>query len=139
MTINHRVPKTYKLLGYLSKSSFWKTEIYSRGIKINRLFRNPVLIPWEKIECMDLSCLKELPNDSLNKAEKKYFFLVMVSDKELVKKVCMHSNSFKIWYAAQNVIGITGLEKETAQALHPTLTNIAKDKKIKLDSIWLDF
>jgi hypothetical protein len=64
------------------------------------------------------------------------FFLLTSDNYRLLQSCCCGKNT---WLAGINVLGITGIELDSAEALLPLVRDIAEKKKIKLDVICLDY
>jgi hypothetical protein len=114
------------------------TSIEEDGIKISKIFGQPILLPWESILCMDLSGLKDSNIVlSFTSTPNRRFFLMMIDDRKLIRKACTFTGQSKVWFAAQNVLGLTNITDSSAGAAFKKLEQIAQQRSIKLDGIWL--
>lgn len=116
-------------------SDFLRTKLEEDGIKISRWLGKPVLIPWKSILCMDLSGLAISPY--IKPVENKHFFLLMIEDRELMRKACTLTGQNKVWHASQNILGLTSISDASAEGTFKKLEQIAHTQSIKLDGIWI--
>jgi hypothetical protein len=123
---------------------FLKTLVTAEGLVIAAWLRQPVTIPWDKIECLDLSGLKakdaawlsnKLIPSLIRHVNATRFFLIMSSDHALLRR-CRGGR--KIWHPGINVLGLTEIMPTCADILLPLLNKIAAEKNIKQDLIVLE-
>lgn len=122
MEIPHSVPAVHRILSSLIKKGYWSTEIQEEGIHVKRLIGKPILVKWSAIKCLDLSGLTDRPFKSATsvgiqlpkRTQNSRFFLVMMEDRQLLKKVCTWNSDQKTWYATKNVLGLCSIDKKDA-------------------------
>jgi hypothetical protein len=135
-----------KFVGASKRSLCFGALVTDDGIVISRPFKIPVQIPWSEVQCLDLSGLKRPYLRWME--EEGWFarlgpgtpgstrFFLLMSDNYRLLHSCCGKNA---WLAGINVLGITGIKPDSAEALLPLVRDIADKKKIKLDIICLDY
>jgi hypothetical protein len=125
---------------------FWQTRVNEGGFEIERLWRPPVIIPWSRIQCLDLSGLAPLAPPpayltGLSPTQRRQMCrrrtIRIMTDETLVRAA--YDGAFdKIGYDAPNVLSVADVLEESAERLRVALATLANERGVKLDVICLD-
>lgn len=135
------------IIGATDRTLCCQALITEEGLVISGLLNPPVLIPWREVQCLDLSGLRQPDLRWIPKSGRfarfmsgtpstTRFFLLMSENHRLLNSCHCGRNT---WLPSINVLGITGIMADSAEVLLLLLKDIAARKKIRLETICLDF